>query len=436
MPRRLGSAEITRLFTEHEFAPVSQKGSHQKVHDGSGRVVIVPAGRREIPMGTIISIIKQSGPDRLPVPMTPLRHLYFHIPFCPKLCPYCSFYVDVGSQNKNTAFLDALLREVELAAARGPLQPHTIYFGGGTPSALTEAQLEFLLRGLRERLDLSQLREWELEANPATIRPSKARLLRELGITRLSLGVQSWDDALLRTLGRIHDAAQAEQTFQILREAGFDNLNIDLMFAVPGQSAEQWRATLEKTIALQPEHISTYCLTYEEDTAYFGALLGGSFRQDVEFDAQLFETTMDTLTAAGFAQYEISNYARPGRESLHNQAYWHGADYLGFGPSAFSTHGLSRWQNVPDTSAYIRHVAAGESAASFHEELSRPQRDGEIVAFALRTAAGVHAAQVTRWPDAVREFAALGLLAGTDADRLVLTRRGKLLADSVAEAFV
>ena len=263
----------------------------------------------------------------------PIRHLYFHIPFCPKLCPYCCFYVEVGSQNKTTAFLDALLREVENHAAE--LQPRTIYFGGGTPSALTCEQLDYLFSGLRERLDFSALEEWDLEANPATIRADKAALLQKHGVTRLSLGVQSWDDGLLKTLGRVHSAAQAEKTFHLLRDAGFTNLNIDLMFSVPGQTPEQWRATLEKTIALEPEHISSYCLTYEEDTDYFRKLLGGEYRQDVELDATFFETTMDTLNAAGFSQYEISNYARPGHESRHNQAYWLGADYLGFGPSAF-----------------------------------------------------------------------------------------------------
>src|SRR5262249_41173722 len=162
----------------------------------------------------------------------------------------------------------------------------------------------------------------------------------------------SWDDALLQTLGRVHTAPQAEETFHILREAGFENLNIDLMFAVPGQTLAQWRQTLEKTIALRPEHVSSYCPTYEEDTDYFRKLTGGEFRQDDERDAQLFELTMDTLTGAGFAHYEISNYARPGHESRHNQAYWLGADYLGFGPSAFSTRGLHRWQNIPDTAGY------------------------------------------------------------------------------------
>jgi oxygen-independent coproporphyrinogen-3 oxidase len=364
-----------------------------------------------------------------------IRHLYFHIPFCPKLCPYCSFYVEVGSENKTTAFLDALLREVEMASQSRKLQPHTIYFGGGTPSALTEAQLEYLLGGLRERLDLSQLREWDLEANPATIRPSKARLLHQLGVTRLSLGVQSWDDALLRTLGRTHSAGDAEETYHVLRGAGFTNINIDLMFAVPGQTLDQWRATLEKTIALRPEHISSYCLTYEEDTEYFRKLGLGDFRQDEDRDADLFEMTMDTLTGAGFRHYEISNYARPGHESLHNQAYWFGEDYLGFGPSAFSTRGLHRWKNLPDTAGYTRRVLAGEPLPSFEEHLSETQRRGEILAFLMRTDTGIAVGDLANWREALREFQALGFLIERDG-RVALTRRGKLMADSVAEAFV
>ena len=362
-----------------------------------------------------------------------IRHLYFHIPFCPKLCPYCSFYVETGGKNRTRAFLDALLREVEMSAPK--LQPRTIYFGGGTPSALTCEQLDYLFSGLRERLDFSALEEWDLEANPATIRADKAALLKKHGVTRLSLGVQSWDDGLLKTLGRVHNAAQAEQTFHLLRDAGFTNLNIDLMFAVPGQTPEQWRATLEKTIALQPEHISSYCLTYEEDTDYFRKLLGGTFRQDVELDATLFETTMDTLIAGGFAQYEISNYARPGRESRHNQAYWRGADYLGFGPSAFSTVGLRRWQNIPDTAEYTRRILAGESVESFTEELTPTMRRGEIMAFAIRMREGLAARDMESWAKEMGEFRELGFIADR-GDRIVLTRRGKMMADSVAEAFV
>ncbi len=364
-----------------------------------------------------------------------IRHLYFHIPFCPKLCPYCSFYVEVGSANRTTAFLDALLREVEVASPDRKLQPHTIYFGGGTPSALSEAQLECLLGGLRDRLDLSQLQEWDLEANPATIRPTKARVLQQLGITRLSLGVQSWDDALLKTLGRTHTAFAAEETYEVLRGAGFDNINLDLMFAVPGQSLAQWRATLEKTIALRPEHVSSYCLTFEEDTEYFRRLGRGELRQDDDRDADLFEMTMDTLAGAGFRHYEISNYARPGRESQHNRAYWLGADYLGFGPSAFSTRGLHRWKNVPDTAEYTRRILAGEAVRSFEERLTETQRRGEILAFLLRTEEGVGVGEVGPWREAMREFEELGFLVERDG-RLALTRRGKLMADSVAETFV
>jgi oxygen-independent coproporphyrinogen-3 oxidase len=324
---------------------------------------------------------------------------------------------------------------VEAARAAYDLQPETIYFGGGTPSALTGEQLEYLLGGLRSRLDLRALREWTFEVNPATVRDDKARLLRDAGITRISLGVQSWDDGLLKTLGRVHNAAQAEKTYGVLRDAGLANINIDLMFAVPGQTLAQWQATLDHTIALRPEHVSSYCLTYEEDTEYFRQLQLGTFRQDDDRDADLFEATFDTLAAAGFEHYEISNYARPGFESAHNFAYWRGADYLGFGPSAFSTVGLRRWQNVADTAAYTQRVLAGESTIHFTEELTAATRAGEIAAFAMRTRDGIATDALSRWSAEMREFHELGLIEDRDG-RTVLTRRGKLMADSVAEAFV
>ena len=367
--------------------------------------------------------------------MTTIRHLYFHIPFCPKLCPYCSFFVEVGAKNKTRGFLDALLREVDVAGEKYALRPETIYFGGGTPTSLLTGQLELLLGGLRSRLDLSALREWTVEANPATVREDKARLLREMGVTRVSLGVQSWDDALLKTLGRVHNSAQAEQTYGVLRESGIPAINVDLMFAIPGQRPSQWRSTLAKTIALKPEHVSSYCLTYEEDTAYFRKLGAGEFRQDEERDAQLFEATMDRLTAAGFAHYEISNYARPGHESLHNRAYWLGADYLGFGPGAFSTAGPSRWENIRDTAGYTRRMLDGGDVRGFREELPPRTRAGEIAAFRIRTAEGVPRSELSPWSDAIAEFERIHLLE-EHAGALRLTRRGKLLADSVAEAFV
>ncbi|HEX4086296.1 MAG TPA: radical SAM family heme chaperone HemW [Chthoniobacteraceae bacterium] len=361
-----------------------------------------------------------------------IRHLYFHIPFCPKLCPYCSFYVETAMRTKNRAFLDAMLAEVRAQAAAFEVAPETIFFGGGTPSMLSLGELDYLLGGLRDCLHLEGLREWTMEVNPATVSAAKAARLRALGVNRISIGVQSWDDAILKTLGRVHSAAQAEETYRTLRKAGFENINLDLMFAIPGQTRAQWRETLRRTIALGPEHISAYCLTYEEDTRYFEQLQAGEYRRDDEGDAAMFEDAMDLLAAAGYAQYEISNYARPGRESLHNYGYWQGADYLGFGPSAFSTVGRRRWQNVPDSAAYI---AAGGQAVTFEETVSEKTRTGETLAFGLRTDGGIPAPAAAPWEGELAELRAAGLLETRDG-RLRLTRRGKLMADTVAEAFV
>jgi oxygen-independent coproporphyrinogen-3 oxidase len=371
-----------------------------------------------------------------PAPKTPvIRHLYFHIPFCPKLCPYCSFYVETSMRTKNRAFLDALLAETRSNAANYEIQPETIYFGGGTPSMLSIGELEYLLRGLGEILPLDRVLEWTFEVNPATVSAAKAARLMTLGVNRVSVGVQSWEDGILKTLGRAHTAAEAERTFRTLRDTGFENINLDLMFAIPGQSRKQWRESLERTVALGPEHISAYCLTYEEDTRFFEQLQRGEFHRDDERDAAMFEEAMDLLGAADYAQYEISNYARPGRESLHNFGYWNGDDYLGLGPSAFSTVGTRRWQNAPDSAAYIARMTAGQPPVSFEETITERTRTGESLAFGLRTARGIPARAAEPFAAELADMRALGLLEARDG-RLLLTRRGKLMADSVAEAFV
>jgi oxygen-independent coproporphyrinogen-3 oxidase len=365
----------------------------------------------------------------------PIRHLYVHIPFCPKVCPYCSFYKEASDRNKTQRFLDSVLEELDQRQREYELKPETIFFGGGTPIALSTPQLDYLLSGLRQRLDLSQLREWTLEMNPATVSLEKAALLRSLGVNRISMGVQSWDEGLLKVLGRVHSGAQAERSYAILREAGFENVNLDLMFAVPTQTREQWRASLEKTIALQPEHIAAYCLTYEEDTDFFARFTRGELTQDSGWDADLFESTMDTLCGAGFVQYEISNYARPGRDCLHNLAYWLGSDYLGLGPSAFSTISGRRWQNVADTSIYCDRIGKSESAESFSEALSDQIRQSERIAFGLRTNRGVSREEMAPWEREVAQFEVDGFLQ-KEGGNLVLTRSGKLMADTVGQTFV
>jgi oxygen-independent coproporphyrinogen-3 oxidase len=362
-----------------------------------------------------------------------LNHLYVHIPFCARICPYCAFYKDLLDRSQTGRFCEAILRDLDQQCASFALSPETIYFGGGTPTALTTSQLEFLLGGFRERLDLSSLAEWTIEANPGSVSARKAALLRKLGVTRVSLGIQSWDDELLKLLGREHDSQQAEQSFHILRAAGFSNVNIDLMFGLPGQTIEQWKSTLKKTIDLQPDHISAYCLTYEEDTEFFLRHARGELLQDTDTDAGFFEMAMSILEDAGYEHYEISNYARPGFASVHNRAYWLGKDYLGIGPSAFSTIGMHRWQNVCDYRSYADRLLSGQSARGFSETLTNEMKRTERIALSLRMREGVDALELKHRE--TEELISLGLLRKSSGN-LLLTRKGKSLADSVAEAFL
>ena len=387
---------------------------------------------------TQIQKMVSAAADTLQFPaevVSPIHHLYVHIPFCARICPYCAFYKDLLDRSQTSRFCEAILSDLDLLRTRFAILPETIYFGGGTPTALTTGQLEFLLKRFAQHLDLSSLQEWTIEANPGSVSARKAALLRSLGITRISLGVQSWNDDLLKLLGREHNARQAEESFRLLRAAGFSNINVDLMFGLPGQTIEQWKLTLEKTIALQPDHISAYCLTYEEDTEFFLRHARGEFRQDVDSDAEFFELAMSTLENAGYEHYEISNYARPGFASVHNYAYWLSKDYLGIGPSAVSTVGMQRWQNVCDYRAYIDRLFAGRSPSASTETLTHEMKRTERIALSLRTSDGVSTSELMGFTQQANELIALGLLQQSNGN-LVLTRRGKALADSVAEAFL
>jgi oxygen-independent coproporphyrinogen-3 oxidase len=371
-----------------------------------------------------------------------IRHIYVHIPFCARICPYCAFYKDLLDRSQTRRFCDAILRELEQRQSprrtgdrRSLIRPSTIYFGGGTPTALNIAQLEFLLRGFYKQLDLSELVEWTIEANPGSVSARKAAILKKFGINRISLGVQSWDDQLLKLLGREHNAQQAEESFCTLRAAGFTNINVDLMFGLPGETIDQWRLTLEKTIVLEPDHVSAYCLTYEEDTEFFLRHANGEFRQDPDADSEFFELALSMLEGAGYEHYEISNYARPGFASVHNRAYWLGKDYLGIGPSAVSTVGMRRWQNVCDYRSYIERVLSDESPCASRENLTDEIKRTERIALSLRTREGVRAGDLKPFAQQTNEFIALGLLRKSNGN-FVLTRKGKAVADSVAEAFV
>jgi oxygen-independent coproporphyrinogen-3 oxidase len=362
-----------------------------------------------------------------------VNHLYIHIPFCLQICPYCSFYKDMAGPGKADPLVEAIIREAVLFG-RGAA-PRTVFIGGGTPTALSVTQLQRLFDGLCAHLDLSAVEEFTIEMNPATVTERKAALLRAAGVNRVSMGVQSWDAGLLRLLGRVHDSAQVVASFGVLRRAGFANINLDLIYGIPGQALSQWEDSLARTVELDPEHISAYCLTYEEDTEFFARMTSGEFREDADSDAEFFETGVRLLSAAGYGQYEISNHARPGRACLHNIAYWEGADYLGLGPSAWSTVGDRRWQNVPDTAAYVRAVQVGVRPLGSEEILSASTREAEKIAFGLRMNAGIDPARLASALPLVAGLREEGLLED-HGPRVRLTPRGRLLADEVASVLM
>jgi len=403
----------------------------KSANHNSPAVVTAVSAAREF----VAATVSVANAGDMPAATDTIGHLYVHIPFCARICPYCAFYKDLLDRSQTSRFCEAILRELEQHVATRKIVPSTIYFGGGTPTALTIWQLDLVLRGFHERLDLSQLIEWTIEANPGSVSTRKADLLKKLGVNRISLGVQSWDDRLLKLLGREHNARQAEESFRILRKAGFANINVDLMFGLPGQMMQQWQATLEKTTSLQPDHISTYCLAYEEDTEFFHRQSRGEFREDSDMDAEFFEMTMSILESAGYKHYEISNYARRGFASAHNCAYWTGDDYLGIGPSAFSTVGMQRWQNMPDYRKYSNRLLSDQSPVGSTENLTHEMKRAEQIALSLRTREGVPADLLKWLPNETSEFVALGLLRQSNG-QFILTRAGKFLADSVAEAFV
>lgn len=331
-------------------------------------------------------------------------------------------------------FLECLIVEAKGAKERWPLELETIYFGGGTPSMISQSHLEWFLPELVGALEIDPagLEEWTMEMNPMTFDSAKAELLQRIGISRASLGVQSWDSATLQTLGRDHSPEQAEESFRVLRGAGFAKVSLDLMFSIPGQTLSSWTQTLERTVELEPDHVSAYNLNYEEDTEFFDRLKRGIYRQDDEADVPFFEAAMSMLGAAGFEHYEISNYAQHEHESAHNRGYWEGSDYIGLGPSAFSTHARERWQNVCSTEGYIKQIRSRGAASLPGERLDDAAWRCERLALELRTRRGVSLDIVgSGFDQEMNELVDAGYVEVRDR-RLVLTDAGKMLADSVA----
>jgi oxygen-independent coproporphyrinogen-3 oxidase len=400
-------------------------------------------------------------------PTTTVESLYIHVPFCAQKCAYCAFYSEPSSGDLINRYVAALIRELELVAH--DLQPRTIFFGGGTPSLLNLCQWKQILSAM-ERLNLTGAEEFTVECNPATVSPDKAKLLRDFGVNRVSMGVQSLDESLLDRLGRIHTREMAFKSFDILRRAGFDNLNLDLMFAIPGQTMDVWRATLTEALALGSEHLSTYEVIYEDDTPLFAQLKAGEFDVDEDLACAMYDELAECATAAGFRQYEVANFARDtgtpasgtartgtgisyragGRRSIpalackHNVNYWRGGSFYGLGPSATSYVRGVRTKNWPNTQLYCEQLEKGKRAIESREELPPLQRAGETAAFGLRMNAGWPFAEFRRvthfdlrdeWSAEMNQLVARGW-AEILPDSFHLTRQGLRFADSAAELFL
>jgi oxygen-independent coproporphyrinogen-3 oxidase len=321
--------------------------------------------------------------------------LYLHIPFCRRKCPYCDFFSLAGHASQLAHYPDLLIRHLRLAAGlgRGEEPPASVFFGGGTPSLLPAEAVAHILAAAGAEYGLAVAAEVTLEANPGTVSPATLAGYRQAGVNRLSLGVQSLDDAGLHTLGRVHSAAEAGQAAVWARQAGFANLSLDLMFALPGQTVADLHAEIDRLLALSPEHLSCYGLSVEEQTPFYHLHRRGDLElPDEERYAELFLTLHERLTEAGYEHYEISNYARPGRECRHNLGYWQRQPYLGVGAGAhsFADQGWGARLAVPaDLERYARLLASGKDPAEVLETFDRRGAMAETLYLGLRTAAGV-----------------------------------------------
>ncbi len=370
------------------------------------------------------------------------RAAYIHVPFCAHRCGYCDFTLVARRDDLIDSYLAAL--DLQLQTLGGPVEVDTLFFGGGTPTHLPTDKLERLLALTRAAFGLSTGAEFSVEANPVGLSRDKLDAMKAAGVTRISLGVQSFQPAELQVLERDHSAADVEAVVASLRER-WDNVSLDLIFAVPGQTLEQWRENLDRAIALGPAHISAYGLTFERGTAFWSKRSRGELPQaDQELELQMYEEAMDRLPAAGFAQYEISNYARPGWECRHNQVYWNAEPFYGFGPGAASFLGGVRRLNHRSVTTWLSRIRTGNDPIAEVEVLSAEEQAREAVMVGLRLVRGIDIAEfegrfgfglLDLGGDAAQGFLEKGWLEIGEG-RLRLTRRGRCFADSVVMEFL
>jgi oxygen-independent coproporphyrinogen III oxidase len=378
-----------------------------------------------------------STPNNLP--LRQMAGLYIHIPFCKQACHYCDFHFSTN-RSLQEQLVNALCQEIELQKYFLEGEPlETIYFGGGTPSLLTDTQFGAIFESIQNNFSIKEAAEITVEANPDDLTLEKLQSMRNIGLNRLSIGIQSFHDGSLRLLNRSHDSFEAEKSFDRARNVGFDNISVDLIYAIPGRDMDSLAFDLNKLRHLSPEHVSAYSLTVEEQTVF------GKWQRTKKFTAKPdeenaaeFEFIMDSLTASGFSHYEISNYARPGFVAKHNSNYWKGKKYLGIGPSAHSFSGGCRQSNVSNNFSYLKSISARIVPAT-KETLSKENRINEYLMTSLRTSWGCdldfllnhYQYDLMQHQQAYIKECEVGGLLTIDRHTIVLTKKGKMLADKI-----
>jgi putative oxygen-independent coproporphyrinogen III oxidase len=370
--------------------------------------------------------------------------IYLHIPFCKKLCSYCDFY-HVFSQENYSVLVDTLLKEAEI---RGEYLENedisTIYFGGGTPSVLSVSEIARIINYLSRHFSISGNCEITIELNPDDISSEYVTGLKGTGINRVSLGVQSWRDADLKLLDRRHNAEQAEVALRELIKGGFENITMDLIYGIPGMSTKDWALNLDKTFSFNIKHLSAYHLTIEEGTVFGKMQKKGHFTEIEEDESNaLFNILIEKAEAAGYIQYEISNFGKPGYFSIHNSNYWKQVNYLGLGPSAHSFNGYSRQWNLRDLKGYIKNVNSGKEFFE-REELDAKARFNEYIMTSLRTMWGMDLDYIETTfekegydyvVNLAGKFKNYGLIK-QENNSLILTNQGKMISDNIISEFM
>ncbi|MFU8848655.1 MAG: radical SAM family heme chaperone HemW [Opitutales bacterium] len=363
--------------------------------------------------------------------------LYCHVPFCASTCDFCAFYQEKPRRGDLDRYLEGMEREFALLPQNRVVE--TVFWGGGTPGLLAAKDLDRLGRAMLAAL-IEAPKEWTIEMAPSTVKPDKLAVLKELGVTRISMGVQSFDADLLASLGRLHNPHQIEKAWGHIQDAGFADTNLDLIFAIPNQSLTQWEADIKAAAALAPDHISTYCLTFEEDTALYVKLAQGKLKIDEEREVRFYERGWELLEQLGYHQYEISNFARLGKECIHNLNTWRMQEWIGCGPSAASQYAGERYQRTANLEQWVQAMATNEPSKEAIVSLDDRILLADSVVFGLRMNEGIDLKELQRsYPQAgdigrlekfIERLVCEGLVE-RNMDALHLSARGRLLADAI-----